>query len=375
MKKNLKTYLLIISLISFTVYSANAAMSLSFTHKDQTYCGDLGCATVTVTGNIGTLSYQWYDPGAWPFGPNYYTVCSLTGGTYTVVVTDGGNGSTASGTVTIGFFDGFPPEFSGPTSDCNPTPYIYTITNVGLFPPNTVFEWFISSIGSVGYGTSKSLSPTSPNTIWVVASDNLCSTQSIVLTIQKCCNPNANYVYANDIKLSDFMFNVTGSYTTSYYSGTSYPQNIVINGTLTWDMDATFAQCHFHCGDGSRILDKDGKQMGFKTCTFKAGCGVMWQGIEITSTNTGFSPLLYMTSTCDVQDAYYGIWERNPCDIQLDNCNFDNNYIGVKYGFFGYIPNTGWPLISNQPGLYNHVQFHATHPLIPAYPGLIPDPT
>jgi gliding motility-associated-like protein len=80
-----------------TTVSTNGGPSISVTSSSDVNCngGNDGAATVSGSGGTGTLSYSW-SPGALSGA----TQSTLTAGSYTVTVTDGG-GCTNSTTVTI----------------------------------------------------------------------------------------------------------------------------------------------------------------------------------------------------------------------------------------------------------------------------------
>lgn len=97
MKQHYKNFLLAIAFCLTTGYAFATGHTLNLTGMNC-WCFNscTGQASVTVTGGTGPFSYLW-TPG----NLTTATINNLCAGTYSVVVTDQADGSTASGTITI----------------------------------------------------------------------------------------------------------------------------------------------------------------------------------------------------------------------------------------------------------------------------------
>lgn len=344
-------------------------ITLSFIVNDATYCGATGSATVIASG--GTSPYQYL----WSTGATTQSINDPYSGNFTVTVTDA-NGCTRIGNVNINYmWPDFPPEINGPTSACSANGYIYSISNLSQLPSNTSFIWYLNGL-QVGTGVSITLGtvPSPGDIIYVIATDNGCDLQSSNITIQDCCHL-PNYLELNDYTVNDFFDDFgPGNPNINYdgltpYGGNSPQPNILINGTFIWDGFHAFQNCNIKFGSGARILNTTGHTIRFENCILEAGCGVLWQGIELKVGSN-----IQVTGT-SIKDAYYAIWQRKPSSMSLKDVTFDNNYIGVKYGHFGFNFPVALPIVSFIPGVYTRVNFFGNGVLLPSYPGIVADPT
>jgi len=345
-------------------------MTLTMDHLDATSCVTSinGSASVSVSGGTTPYTYLW---------SNSATTSTINNvvGTYTVTVTDA-NGCTKVDEVIVSLFDPIEPTILGPTSNCAlSTSYVYTITNTTNFPVNTVFSWIVIDGATSNFpGTTLDLTSTPPSlgaTIQAIATNNGCIGESAIITIQGCCDNTSTFTEINDGNLSDFLTSYNGG--APLFNGLSnvggIGPDIIFNGTFTWNNVLgipRFINCNLIFGPGARILNNSGEPMRFEACTFES-CAELWQGIELLTSSD------IRLVDCIVEDAYYAIWQRKPCTMNLTDVTFDNNYIGVKYGSFGSIG--AYPITSLLPGHYTRVKFHSTSLLKGAYPGLFPDPT
>jgi len=346
-------------------------MTLTMSHTDVTACSltQNGSASVSVSGGTPGFTYLWSNSATTS------SISSLYPGWYSVTVTDA-NGCSLPGSVYVDWFDGLDPTVSGPTSECASS-YIYSITNSGDYPTNTTFSWEITTGAGMTILTGNPINlSTTPlvagNTIIGFANNNGCSFSSVVITIQECCDAVSGYFSVNDIHLDDFRTLVGISGLNFTYDGivnTNGP-NIIINGTFDYNMTLPFRfeNCNFIMGPGSRILNSAGGSMRFKNCNF-VSCENLWQGMELATATS------IQLENCVIEDAYYAIWQRKPSAMTLTDVIFDNNYIGVKYGSFGNLLGSTYPIVSTTPGTYNRVKFYSTKTLKSAYPGLIPIPS
>jgi PKD repeat protein len=146
-------------------------LSVTTSQADENCGAADGTATATPIGGSGSYSY------AWSSGGNAATETGLSGGTYTVIVTDLGNGCIATASVTIGSIGAVTAIVSPDLTICVGSQL--TLTASG----GTSYSWDDGS-GVISTNSTVTVFPTATTIYTATVSDGNCSdVESVVVTV------------------------------------------------------------------------------------------------------------------------------------------------------------------------------------------------
>jgi len=221
------------------------------------------------------------------------------------------------------------PHVVGPTTNCDSTNNIYTITNFDstltytvsfiplLLPPTPPFavstpvdtltgQFMVSWLGA------------DAGTIVVMASNGVCDSTSF-FNVERCCkNPNPAGTTLADDTLSSLGVPIGATLT---------GVNIYVNGTFIVDQNISFNNSHLDLGPNAKIIITNGATLNTIRTVFKAGCGVMWDGVYID----GLTNSKIIMTTDSTYDAINGIVSVARGNYYINkNCIFNKNRISLK---------------------------------------------
>lgn len=149
-----------------------------------------GSATVTVTGNVGTLTYE-VTTGGTTYPPQASNVLPLCDGSYTILVTDGYTGCTATVTGSVTPFPFTIVPTAGDSICIGQTATIGVTITGGGAPVNVVWDNGLSN------ATTHVIDPSGTTTYTVYAQDvSGCQTDSVTITIFE--HPPLSVTASND---------------------------------------------------------------------------------------------------------------------------------------------------------------------------------
>ena len=257
-----------------------------------------GGSGITLTASNAT-SYSWL-----PANGLNCTTCSVVNAnpsvttTYTVVGT-GANGCTnsLSSTVTV-----LPNPPVGITPGGTPCIGTQLCTNTGF----SSYSWLPNHETTSCIPTT---APASNYSVTVTNANGCTSSASASLTLS-CCGGGT--------VLNQAYFNSHPIITPGLYN---------LNGFVTLTQNTVLDNCQITAATGVSI------STGIFTLTLQNGstissCGNMWRGIIVNSGGNFIS--LPSINTCKIYDAQYAVDVRNNGTINIDKCEFINDYIGVN---------------------------------------------
>ncbi|HEX8514918.1 MAG TPA: gliding motility-associated C-terminal domain-containing protein, partial [Bacteroidia bacterium] len=175
---------------STVVVNANSAAPNASTGNPQT----LTCtaATVAINGSSSTpgATFSWTGPGI-VSGGNTATPSVNAAGTYTLTVTDSGNGCTATSTVSVGSNTTAPNSNAGASQTLTCTSTTVTL-NGSSSTPGATFGWTGPGIVSGGNTASPTVNAAGTYTVTVTSPANGCTQTSTVTVTAAAGVPNVN---------------------------------------------------------------------------------------------------------------------------------------------------------------------------------------
>jgi parallel beta-helix repeat protein len=122
------------------------------------------------------------------------------------------------------------------------------------------------------------------------------------------------------------LFNSTSASSIIALTGASVSnKTIIIDGTFTVDQSMTFTGCTFLMQCNAIIAVNAGKTLTFNSCSLKAACTSMWNGIYASDPTAEI-----IMDDCNLYDAIDGIVLTNSAKGTLTHNSFDNNYNNIR---------------------------------------------
>ncbi|MBN4062182.1 MAG: hypothetical protein COA57_02365 [Flavobacteriales bacterium] len=290
---------------SVTVNEATT-INLTATTTDENCGATDGTAIVSVTGGTSPYSYLWSD------GQTTATANGLSGGNYTVTVTDNNN-CTDTASATVNSLGG--PSVTTSTNDvtCNggndgssalitsggATPYSYTwsdgqtdATATGLAAGN--YTVTVSDANSCTYTTSISISEPAPVTFTLTNDTSICTGNAVTLT----ATGGVSYLWSTNDTVS--FITVSPASTTTYSVTVSDSSGCLANGSVTVSVTTQNISL---AGDNSICSG------GNATITANGGTSYLWDTGD-TATSITVNPSANMT---------YYVTATNACGTVSDS--------------------------------------------------------
>lgn len=230
---------LVLTISGFAAYAAGHTVTISNQTNVSCYGGSNASATVAVSGGVGPFSYNWA-----PAGGSNATIVGLAAGTYTVTVTDGSDGSTATAFVAI----------------TQPSQLITTVSNSGPSCSGTTVALYSAVTGGTPaylYSWSPSSGLSNPNVDNPLATPSGTSSYTLTVTDMNGCitnsyttlvvNPNPTITVNSPIICAGQAAVLTASGASSYnwspggISGNPY--TVVPTVTTTYTVTGTLNGC------------------------------------------------------------------------------------------------------------------------------------
>ncbi len=308
-----------------------------------------GGSGITLTASNAT-SYSWI-----PANGLNCTTCSVVNAnpsvttTYTVVGT-GTNGCTNSSTSVVTILANPPVSITPGGAPCIGT---QLCTNTGF----TSYSWLPNHETTSCIPTS---APISIYSVTVTNANGCTSSASASLTLS-CCGGGTL------LNQSSFNANIIPAGTYNLNS------NILLSHSVTLD------GCIITIGAGYSITVPNQYTLTVQNGAELSACGNMWRGIIVNGGGTFTS--LPTGANCKIKDAQYAVEVKDNGTINIDKCDFINDYIGVNLydlgaagpiHINGYIKNSSFSTIGslkavNPSGVPNNFQYTHSFAGIRAY--------
>ena len=114
----------------------------------------------------------------------------------------------------------------------------------------------------------------------------------------------------------------SGVFSASSTNLSGYHPCLAINGIYDVDVNVTITSSFIYLGPDAQIRVQSGATLTLNDCTIQ-GCNAMWSRILV---NTGGK---LVADNCDVMDGIDGFDARGGSEMDVQSCNFTNNYIGI----------------------------------------------
>lgn len=208
------------------------------------------------------------------------------------------------------------------TTDNSFSPIPFTISTTG---DTVTVNWAATTSGAGGY------------IILTEVDSNGCTGKDTV-HIDLCCISATDSVIYNDTASVFFGAN----------PGIQAFTNYSVNGTFVIDQDMVFVFCTFNMGPNAKIVVSGGSTVDFQTCTFRAGCCEMWDGIiGLSLTDT-----IIVEKNSYLGDAIRGITSNNgSVYIVREFVEFNRNYVSITVN----------PYAGNHGGIIQEATFRSVN--------------
>jgi gliding motility-associated-like protein len=148
---------------------------------------DVGIITLNGTGSsTGNVTYEWFDPNGNPIpNSNSLSISVSQQGTYTLLVTDDGNGCTATDNVVVNADTNFPTADAGENTNLDCDFNSIQIGGNSSTGPNFTYNWTTQNGGTITNPTNANPSINQPGTYQIMVTDtnNGCTvTDAIIIS-------------------------------------------------------------------------------------------------------------------------------------------------------------------------------------------------
>ncbi|MBP6010272.1 MAG: T9SS type A sorting domain-containing protein [Bacteroidia bacterium] len=241
--------------------------------------------------------------------------------------------TTSSSTCTYFYFVDFN------VAACNPSVFVSSslscpgqTTTIGVTSTNIQNPTYSWSINGTILGTSASITvaPVATTIYTVVVTGSGGTTASATATVDvlnvpgpDCCVPS-DFTPGTDHALTNTTISAYAA-AAGWGSSVNIPEIILINGTLTIDVDFTFIGCdHIVMGPNARIIVEPGRYFQVLT-SHVYSCGAMWQSIELNPTAS------LKISDTHIEDGLTAVksW-GTPALLEVTGNTFDANKTSVE---------------------------------------------
>jgi hypothetical protein len=228
------------------------------------------------------------------------------------------------------------PHIVGPTTNCDSTNNIYTITNfdttltytvsfIPLLLPSTPPFAVSTPVDTLTGQFMVSWLGADAGTIVVMASNGYCDSTSF-FPVERCCKPQDTTQY-NFVDTNVFAMTAIPGYTTGTSTINVVGKTFYINGTFTVDQNLTLFNCRVNFGPNAKIKVINGKTLSIKQFSvLKAGCEVMWDGIYVDGSTTS----KFNMGNSDFLDAINGVVSKDGAQLTVTGNRFNKNRIAIK---------------------------------------------
>ena len=214
-------------------------------------------------------------------------------------------------------------------------------------PGGTLYSWSTGLSCATCLTTTVSPIITTPYTVIMTSSNNCTNSASVTVPVNPTC-------CGGGMLLDQAYFNSHPTINAGVYN---------LNSNITLIQNTVLNNCQITAATGVSI------STGSFTLTLQNGstissCGNMWRGIIVNS-GGNFTTLPSATS-CKIYDAQYGVDVRNSGIINIDKCEFINDWIGINLADAG----SAVPITVN--GSVKNASFYTSGTLKPGNPSGIP---
>ncbi len=353
------------------VSSTNSASNLSFGNYQITIKDNFQCPKV-VNVTITQPAEPFASFVASPICQGNALNISLTGTpNWTVVYNDAGGNHSVNNITSSPF-----------TLINNPTADTYTLISItdgnscssvlsGQATVLSVPSISLSPNSTICAGSSVSLTASGANTFsWTPSTGLSCNTCSVAIA-----SPTATTTYTvvgtsgTCTGSSTVTVNVVGGgilLDQNYFDSNPVigPGNYYLVSPVTLTQSVELDNCIVSIASGVTITVPNPYTLTLRNGSELSSCGNMWRGIIILSGGTFTT--ISSSPTCKIKDAQYGLDVRDGGNINIDMCEFINDWIGINLADAG----SAFPITVN--GSIKNTSFYTSGALKPGNPSGIP---
>lgn len=222
-----------------------------------------------------------------------------------------------------------------------------------------------SSLFSVNWGSVPSLASGSVSV--TVTAPNGCTGNNSMVVNTPCCDTSAatgaGPIFVTNANVAQLLTRVAAVCPTCvvnnniYFTGANQPR-IAVNGVLTIDQNLLIDGVDWiNMGPNAAINVLAGKTLTLNNCTTETKCGIMWEGIYVTTP----SSIVNITGGSLIQQAKNAIVSTTGGRFTCKNMKFDNCLKGIVVNTF---------TSATHQGVVNQSTFAMSGTFLPALPAL-----